>query len=71
MDIDGEKLRQLRDAKVWTLRRLKEESGVAADTIHDLEHGRRRAKQTTIIKLAEALDVDPGALLKGGANDER
>jgi transcriptional regulator with XRE-family HTH domain len=63
--IDGAKLKRFRDERMWTLRELKDASGVAADTILDLEHGRRNANQSTIRKLAAALDIEPRELLKG------
>jgi len=55
-------LRQARMALGVGLRELHRRTGVAQDTILDLEHGRRRAYPSTILKLAEALGTTPETL---------
>jgi len=64
-DVDGERLRQLRVERAFSLRALQEITGVAFDTISKLENGHRPARLVTIRKLAEALDVEPTELMKG------
>jgi transcriptional regulator with XRE-family HTH domain len=64
-EVDGQRLRQLRVERALSLRALKERSGVAYDTINKLENGKRPARLATIRKLAEALGVEPGELMKG------
>jgi transcriptional regulator with XRE-family HTH domain len=64
-DINGQRLRELRVERALTLRALAEESGVSFDTINKLELGQRRARLSTIRKLAGALDVEPKELMKG------
>lgn len=54
-----------------SLRELAYRSGVSADTIIKLEHGRREARPRTIRKLAEALDVKPGELMRGEGGARR
>jgi transcriptional regulator with XRE-family HTH domain len=39
-------------------------TGIAQDTISQLETGKREAQPRTIRKLAEVLSVEPGALMK-------
>ena len=65
LEVDGQKLRQLRVEKALSLRALKERSGVAYDTINKLENGHRPARLVTIRTLAEALEVEPKELMKG------
>ncbi len=47
------------------MRDLGERSGVAFDTINELENERREAQPRTIRRLAEALGVEPKELMKG------
>ena len=65
VEVDGQRLRQLRVERALSLRALGERSGVAFDTISKLENGHRPARLVTIRKLAEALEVEPKELLKG------
>ena len=64
-EIDGARLRRLRRDRALSLRELGEKSGVAFDTIHKLETGRRAAQPRTVRKLAKALGVEPRELMKG------
>lgn len=63
--IDGDKLRGLRDARFLSHRELAKLAGVSPTTVLNLETGRAEAQRRTIRKLAEALDVDPRELVKG------
>lgn len=66
VEIDPTKLRQLREARILSLRELEERSGVSYNTIWFIEAGRRKRNHpATIRKLAAALGVDPQDLLKG------
>jgi transcriptional regulator with XRE-family HTH domain len=65
MEVNVERLRQLRREKVLSLRELEERSGVSYNTIWRIEDGRQGAQPRTIRKLAEALGVDPAELVKG------
>jgi transcriptional regulator with XRE-family HTH domain len=64
-EVDGQRLRQLRVERAFSLRALAQRSGVAFDTINKLELGHRPARLVTIRKLADALSVDPKELMKG------
>lgn len=66
MEVDVERLKELRREKVLSLRELEGRSGVSYNTIWRIEDGRQGAHPKTIRKLAEALGVEPSELLKGG-----
>jgi predicted transcriptional regulator len=61
--IDGEKLRRLRERRLWLIGDLAEKSGVHRNLISTYEHGKSGAHPDTIRKLAKALDVDPTELV--------
>lgn len=65
-DLPG--LRPARERVPLSLRELSRLSGVAADTLVDLERGRRKARPSTVRKLAEALGVTPADLI--GTNEK-
>ena len=69
MEINGARLRQLREERALSLRELRERSGVAFDAINKLENERREAQPRTIRRLAEALGVEPKELMKMGVDD--
>ena len=49
---------ELREKRALTLRELSEMSGVAADTINQIELDHRKPRPSTLRKLARALEVD-------------
>ncbi len=53
-----DRLAELRERRALTLRELAEMSGVAADTINQIELGHRKARPSTLRKLARALEVE-------------
>ncbi len=60
------RLRQLRHERVLSMRELEEASGVSYNTIYRLENGITGGQPRTIRKLAKALGVDAGELVKSG-----
>jgi transcriptional regulator with XRE-family HTH domain len=64
MEVDGQKLRRLRNQRVWLIGDLARESGVHRNVVSKLENGRGGAYPETIRKLAKALNVDPSELVK-------
>jgi transcriptional regulator with XRE-family HTH domain len=67
MEVNVERLKELRRERVLSLRELEEErSGVSYNTIWRIEDGRQGAHPRTIRKLAEALGVQPSELIKEG-----
>ena len=65
LEVDGARLRQIRQERALSLRELGRMSGVAFDTINKLENEYREAQPRTLRKLAEALGVEPKELMKG------
>ena len=63
-----ERLKELRQQRVLSLRELEEMSGVSYNTIWRIEDGRQGAHPRTIRRLAGALGVDPAELVKGEEN---
>ena len=59
-----ERLKELRRARVLSLRELEERSGVSYNSIWRIEDGRQGAHPRTVRKLAEALGVEPSELIK-------
>jgi transcriptional regulator with XRE-family HTH domain len=56
-------LRTLRKARGWTLEQLSEESSVPKSTISRIENGIQEPSTTTLVKLANALDLKDLAAL--------
>jgi transcriptional regulator with XRE-family HTH domain len=67
-EVDGAKLKELREDRAFSVRDLAEEAGVSTDTITALEKGRRKAWPRNVRKLAAALGVKPRDLMKGSAD---
>jgi transcriptional regulator with XRE-family HTH domain len=65
VEVDGNKLRELRRRRMLSLRELEQRSGVAFDNINKLENERRSAQPRTVRKLAQALGVEPEELMTG------
>ncbi|MCQ4632683.1 helix-turn-helix transcriptional regulator [Shinella sp. CPCC 100929] len=58
-------LRRIRHEKNLTQEELAELSGVSARYIGDVERSKKSATVTVLGQIAEALGVEPGALLAG------
>jgi transcriptional regulator with XRE-family HTH domain len=62
--VDGQKLRKLREQKLWTREELGERARVSADQIGRIERGvTTNPQMRTIRGLVKALDVNPTELL--------
>jgi transcriptional regulator with XRE-family HTH domain len=66
MEVNVERLKELRRERVLSLRELEEKSGVSYNTIWRLEDGRQGAHPRTIRKLADAMGVEPKELIREG-----
>ncbi len=65
MEVDGMRLRELRERRALSLRELSELSGVSYNAIWRIEVGRTGAQPRTVRRLAGALGVEPSDLTKG------
>jgi transcriptional regulator with XRE-family HTH domain len=66
MEVNVQRLKELRRERVLSLRELEERSGVSYNTIWRIEDGRQGAHPRTVRKLADALGVQPSELIKEG-----
>ena len=65
MEVNVQRLRELRKEKVLSMREVEERSGVSYNTIWRLENGLTGAHPRTIRRLAEVFGVEPAELVKG------
>jgi transcriptional regulator with XRE-family HTH domain len=63
--INGEKLRELRERRFLSHRELAKLAGVSPTTVLNLERGAGEPQRRTIRKLAQALKVAPTELVRG------
>lgn len=56
------RLAELREQRALTLRELSALSGIATDTINQIELGHRKPRPSTLRKVAKALGVEPQEL---------
>lgn len=62
----GDRLKNLRIEQALTQEELANKAGVAPNTVARLERNETEPHMSTLRKLANALDVAPAALVKGG-----
>jgi len=63
MEVNVQRLKELRRQRVLSMRELEEMSGVSYNTIWRLENGLTGAQPRTIRKIAEVLGVEPAELI--------
>ncbi|HEV3414982.1 MAG TPA: helix-turn-helix transcriptional regulator [Puia sp.] len=56
-------MKDIREQKGISLRDLALEADLSANTISEIELGKRDPRMTTVVKLASALGIDPADLL--------
>lgn len=67
----GRNIRQLREARNWSLTELSKKSGLAISTLSELENGHRQiGRKNTLEKIAAAFDVTVSALWKEGSVED-
>ena len=69
MEIDVEKLKELRETRALSLRELANEAGVGHNTIYRIEHGQGNVLPRTVRRLAKALSVETRELMKRSGSD--
>ncbi len=70
METLGQRLRILRQRRVWTQYDLAAAAGLPQATINRIENGRNQPRVSTVRKLADALGIDPAQLAFGEAPDQ-
>ena len=58
------RIREIRKQKKMTLKQIAEQVEISIPYLSDIENGNRRGSSATIGRIAEALGVNPGDLLK-------
>ena len=66
--INGEKLRELRERRFLSHRELAQLAGVSPTTVLNLEKGQAEPQRRTFRKLAKALGVEPEELVAEGSD---
>jgi len=61
----GQRIKRLRQARGWSFTYLSVHSGLAKNTVVEVESGRTEARLNTIAALAGAFDKTPSELLRG------
>ena len=59
MDTVGDRLRKIRKARGYTQKYVAEQAGMHEVLYRRYEHGARNPKESTLIKIAQVLEVDP------------
>ena len=67
----GRQVRRARQTRRWTLRQLAERSGVSLRFLVQLESGRANISVKRLAEVADALNVPPADLLRGGEEPGR
>lgn len=60
----GQRLKELRRKKGWSVRKLAREAGVSKSTVSDVELGKRKPTADYLIKIAQALNMEERELLE-------
>jgi transcriptional regulator with XRE-family HTH domain len=61
----GQRVRKRRHSLGWSIEKLAEESGLNWTYVGSVERGERNVALVNIVRLATALGVDAGTLVKG------
>jgi len=64
----GRAVKQQRETAGFSLRTLAARSGVSSSMISDIERGAKSPTVTTLVRIAQALDVTAAALVDGGTD---
>jgi transcriptional regulator with XRE-family HTH domain len=69
MEVNVERLKELRKLRAFSQQELADESGIGRATVSRIERGETGAHGRTLRKLAEVLRVDVSELVKTGGGD--
>ena len=64
VDVDGKRLKALREMRVMERWELAERTGLSYSTISQIETDKRTARARTVKRLADALGVPPSELIR-------
>ena len=70
MELRHDKLRAARERRFLTQQQLADKAGTSKANISRLESGEQKARMSTIVRLAQALDISPEELVEWGAEHE-
>lgn len=62
----GDKLKELRIERALTQEELGKKAGIGKNTVNRLEQDKTDPRPSTLRKLAQALEVSPSELVRGG-----
>lgn len=71
IETTGDRVKRLRERREWTQQQLADRAGVAQSTINGIEKGVRQKMPSSLIEIADALNVDAYWLKTGRGRDER
>lgn len=61
----GERIKSEREKQKLSMRKLASMSQTHHNTIYRIEHGQGNPELSVLVKICDALEVDPGDLLRG------
>lgn len=64
LKVNGDRIKDLRRERLWTLQMLSTQSGLRVETLCRLERNQRTAKMSSVGALAQAFGVEPKELLQ-------
>lgn len=64
-EVFGRRVRAARQKHGWSLEGLAERSGLHWTYVGSVERGERNLSLVNVVRLAQALEIDPGELTKG------
>lgn len=67
----GQKIKELRKEKNWSLRALAEKASISKSTLSDIENGNTNPTANTLVKIAEALGVTVENFFKDESADDK
>jgi transcriptional regulator with XRE-family HTH domain len=70
VELRHEKLKAARERRFLTQQQLADRAGTSKANISRLESGEQKARMSTIIRLAQALEIDPEELVAWGAEHQ-
>jgi transcriptional regulator with XRE-family HTH domain len=70
VELRHDKLRAARERRFMTQQQLADKAGTSKANISRLESGEQKARMSTIVRLAAALEIQPEELVSWGAEHE-